>query len=63
MVDQMFDREYQAGRSAMNSDLDRGMSGFVSGLRAGFELLNRIQWSAPWNAPAPRNRPKRRGLA
>jgi hypothetical protein len=63
MVDEMFDRDYQSGRAELNDGIDRGVAKFTAGIRAAFETMHRIQWSAPW---APRTRParaRRRGLA
>ena len=48
MVDEIFDRNYQAGRADLNAGLDRGFARIGNGLSATFEALHRIQWSAPW---------------
>ena len=63
MVDEMFDRDYQSGRGTLNRDIDRGIAGFLNGLRSGYAALNRIQWSAPWPTKAARRRVKRAGMA
>lgn len=54
MVDEIFDRGYQAGRS----ELHDGIDGLVRKLRNSFAALAAAQahlWDAPWNA---RRRPK-----
>lgn len=48
MVDEIFDRQYQAGRQALHQGIDRGLLRFGRSILAGFEVLNAIQWSAPW---------------
>ena len=64
MMDEMFDRNYQSGRDALNHGIDHGLRAFVAGVRASFETLNRIQWDAPWKPPTHHRRPtKRTGIA
>ena len=48
MMDELFDRNYQAGRSDFNAGLDRGFARIGGALSATFKALHRIQWSAPW---------------
>jgi len=56
MNDQIFDREYQAGRAALNDSLGRLFDGVGQSLR----VLHKIQFEAPWkhNVPAKRQRAK-----
>ena len=56
MNDQIFDREYQAGRAALNDSLSRLFGGVGQSLR----VLHKIQFDAPWkhNVPAKRQRAK-----
>jgi hypothetical protein len=56
MNDQIFDREYQAGRAALNDSLSRLFDGVGQSLR----VLHKIQFEAPWkhNVPAKRQRAK-----
>ena len=64
MMDEMFDRNYQSGREALNRGIDHGLQAFAAGIRSSFETLNRIQWDAPWKTPTPsRRRTKRAGTA
>ena len=58
MVDEMYDRQYQAGRGELHSGLDRGFAAIGRGLAA----LHRFEWSAPWKAAKPA-RNDRAGLA
>jgi len=55
MRDEMFDRDYQAGREALNDGIDR----LVAGISETFRLMTAIQFSAPWQ----RNTGRRPGAA
>jgi hypothetical protein len=55
MIDEIFDRTYQAGRSDLHSGLDAGVSRLINGVTASFETLRRIQFAAPWAASSKRN--------
>ncbi len=46
MRDEIFDREYQAGRDALHDGIDR----LVAGTMQTFRLLAAIQFSAPWQS-------------
>ena len=48
MVDEIFDRGYQAGRADLHAGIDRAIGSMARELSKGFAALNRIQWSAPW---------------
>jgi hypothetical protein len=48
MIDEIYDRNYQAGRA----ELHAGIDSLVSSIGKGLETLHRIQWSAPWS-PKP----------
>lgn len=52
MNDQIFDREYQAGRAALNDSLDRLISGVGESLR----VLHKINFDAPWKHSASKRR-------
>ncbi len=58
MVDEMFDRDYQARRNELNAGIDAGVANAIAAIRTGFEVLNRIQFDAPWAVPMKR-RPRR----
>ena len=48
MMDEVFDRTYQAGRAELNAGLDRGFRRIGRTIGKSFEVLHRIQWSEPW---------------
>ena len=54
MRDELFDRDYQAGRAELNAGIDRAMANFGRSLGDAFEALHRVQWSAPWQAKSKR---------
>ena len=56
MNDQIFDREYQAGRAALNDSISRLINGAGQSLR----VLHKINFDAPWK---PQASPKRRAKA
>ena len=50
MIDDLFDRDYQAGRKALNADIARLAGRFGAAVGNAFNVLNRIEYSAPWAA-------------
>ena len=48
MVDEIFDRTYQAGRAGLNSGLDRAFHRLGGTIGKSLAVLHRIEWSAPW---------------
>ena len=54
MMDEIFDRNYQAGRADLNAGIDRAVqrigAGIGSTLTKSLEVLHRIEWNAPWAA-------------
>lgn len=44
MIDEIFDRHYQAGRA----DLNAGLSQLIGNVGKTFDTLHDIQWKAPW---------------
>lgn len=48
MIDQIYDRQYQASRIMLNQGIDLGLARLVRSARIAFSALNRIQFSAPW---------------
>ena len=61
MMDEIFDRQYQAGRKELNADLDRTFAAAGRELQRTFQAFHDIQWSAPWSRKAVRK--DRPGLA
>ena len=54
MMDQHFDRGYQAGREELHSGIDALVRRLVSSTVPVFDALHRIQFSAPWADSRPR---------
>jgi hypothetical protein len=48
MVDELFDRQYRAGRDQLNLALLELASHFGRAIGETFAVLNRIEYSAPW---------------
>ena len=48
MVDEIYDRNFQAGRAAFNDGLDRLFARVGSELGKSLNALHRVEWSAPW---------------
>jgi hypothetical protein len=44
MRDEIYDRDYQSGRAALNDGLDRVVASFSET----FRLISEIQFNAPW---------------
>ena len=61
MNDEIFDRQYQAGRADLHAGIDRAVAAIGRELGKSFEVLHRIEWSAPWARTASKN--DRAGLA
>ena len=56
MIDQIFDRNYQGARYAMNSDATAMFERFFRAAANAFKVLNRIEYQAPWATPTKRAR-------
>ena len=48
MIDEIFDRNYQAGRSELNAAMGQLFVRIGKGVANSFEVLNRIEYNAPW---------------
>ena len=48
MIDEIFDRTYQAGRADLNAGLDAAFKRIVQSVDNTFQVLNRVQFQAPW---------------
>lgn len=57
MRDEIFDRDYQAGRDALHDGIDR----LIAGIGRSLKVLHSIQFDAPWkkNAQGASARPVR----
>jgi hypothetical protein len=56
MVDEIFDRAYQQSREELHASLGAALSRFSNAVGNAFEVLNRIEYSAPWSAKVKRVR-------
>ena len=56
MMDEIFDRNYQAGRAELNASLINGLSRLRGAVNNAFAVLNRIEYSEPWAAKRKRSR-------
>jgi hypothetical protein len=57
MVDEIFDRGYQAARGNLNASLASAFGSASRTIGDSLALLHRIEWSAPW---APQKKRVRR---
>ncbi|HEY6049257.1 MAG TPA: hypothetical protein VIV07_09465 [Sphingomicrobium sp.] len=48
MVDEIYDRHYQAGRVELNAALISAAARLGRAIGNAFDVLNRIEYSAPW---------------
>lgn len=56
MVDEIYDRHYQAARSDLNASIISAFGCFGDAVGNAFKVLNRIEYQAPWAAKAKRVR-------
>jgi hypothetical protein len=56
MIDEIFDRGYQANRAALNAAMSQGLARFGRAVGESFAVLNRIEYSAPWARPVKKAR-------
>jgi hypothetical protein len=57
MIDEIFDRQYQAARAELNRGIHHALSGAAQTIGDSLKALHRIEWSAPW---VPQKKPSRR---
>jgi len=50
MVDEIFDRGYQAARNELNASVAKAFSELSNTIGDGLNALHRLDWSAPWAA-------------
>ena len=48
MIDEIYDRGYQAGRAELHEGIDRAVARVARTFRETFDAFHRIEWSAPW---------------
>jgi hypothetical protein len=56
MIDEIYDREYQAGRQQLNAAVLDGVSRFGRAVLNAFTVLNRIEYQSPWTVKPRRVR-------
>jgi len=56
MIDEIFDRQYQAGRQQLNASVVDGVSRLGRAVLNAFTVLNRIEYQSPWTAQPRRAR-------
>jgi hypothetical protein len=56
MVDEIFDRQYQEARGELNQLISRSVGRLGHAVSNAFNVLNRIEYQAPWAAKAKRAR-------
>lgn len=54
MRDELFDRDYQAGRAEFHAGIDRAIDTIGRSLGHSLKVLHRIEWSAPWHSKTNR---------
>lgn len=54
MRDELFDRDYQAGRAELNAGIDRALANIGRSVGDSLQVLHRIEWNAPWKAKSDR---------
>ena len=50
MIDEIYDRNYQAGRAGLNASLTASFGRLGRAIGNAFAVLNRIEYSEPWAA-------------
>lgn len=56
MIDEIYDRRYQADRAQLNLALAESVGRLARAVANAFAVLNRIEYSAPWSAAAKKAR-------
>ena len=54
MRDEIFDRDYQAGRAELHAGIDRAVANIGRSLGDSLKVLHRIEWNAPWRKTSRR---------
>lgn len=58
MIDEIFDRQYQAGRTELNAAIFGLGRRLTAAVGNAFAVLNRIEYSAPWTVVPKQVRPR-----
>ncbi len=51
MIEEIYDRDYQAARTELNAAIAAAVARAARAAWTAFTVLNRIEYSAPWNRP------------
>ena len=63
MHDEIYDRDYQAGRAELHAGIDRAVLAVGRSLAATFDAIHDIQFAAPWKTASNHKACKPSGLA
>lgn len=55
MRDELFDREYQVARRALNAGIGNGLDHLGQSMMLAFRTLSAIQFAAPWKRGSKRD--------
>ena len=56
MIDEIYDRNFQAHRTELNRAVTRGFARLGDAVSNAFEVLNRIEYAAPWTVKPGKTR-------
>ena len=62
MRDEIYDRDYQAGRAELHAGIDRAILRLGRAIGGTFDAIHDVQFAAPWHQ-SPRGRGGRAGIA
>ena len=54
MMDEIFDRGYQAGRAELHQGIDRLIARIRGAIGPAMTALRHVEWDAPWRTPSRR---------
>ncbi len=52
MIDEIYDRAYQAGRADLHNGVDTLFRTVREAVAPALSVLHHLEWDAPWRAPA-----------
>ncbi len=54
MIDETYDRNYQAARNDLNAAIARSFGRLGHAMANAFQVLNRIEYESPWSSKSER---------
>lgn len=54
MIDETYDRNYQAGRNDLNAAIARSFGRLGHAMANAFQVLHRIEYESPWSSKSER---------